>query len=72
MKNEAKEKVCKEIYRIFPDMKGVKPKVKPYNSDQHLLIFNAKAKTSNGFSLPKTLRVVANQDGKIVKTTSSR
>ncbi|MBI9043252.1 MAG: hypothetical protein JEZ06_02130 [Anaerolineaceae bacterium] len=72
MKKDIKNKVCNEIYRKYPDMDGVKPEVKPYSSNKELLIFNTKAKTSNGFSLTKTLRVVVNQEGKILKTTASR
>lgn len=40
--------------------------------DKYQLIFHGKALTENGKSLPRTVRVVANEDGKILKLSTSR
>ena len=66
------DSVAQEIYRRFPDFSGVRPKVKNYSDKQYLLIFEKKVKLANGKPLPKIIRVVANDKGKIKKVTTSR
>jgi hypothetical protein len=72
MDRQSIDKVCEQIYRRFPDVAGVRPKVSSYTDDQSLLIFQTKAKTANGHSITRTVRVVATADGKVKKATTSR
>jgi hypothetical protein len=72
MDREIMQKVCEQIYKRFPDVKGSKPKVRSYDQNQSLLIFQAKGTTADGHSIPRTVRVVINPDGKIKKVTTSR
>jgi len=65
-------KVCEKVNKRFPETVKKKPKVKPYEGDLSLLIFNFKVKTANGKLLPRTVRVIANPKGKIIKITTSR
>lgn len=64
--------VCEKIYKQFPEMKGIQPIIKPQGNDITLLIFHNTFQTSNGQNIQRTVRVVVNQDGKIIKITTSR
>lgn len=72
MDDQILQRACSQIYQRFPDLSGVKPKVKSYDGNQNLLIFQGKAKTSDGKSLPLTIRVVVDASGNIGKISSSR
>jgi hypothetical protein len=72
MDNHALQSICDQIYSRFPEVKGVRPKVSSYTGTQVLLIFTGKATTADGKSLSRTVRVVASEDGKIGKVTTSR
>ncbi len=72
MNHELLDTVCKQIYRRFPEVKDSKPRVRAYEGDQSLLIFKGKATAADGSSIPHTIRVVVDQNGKIKKVTSSR
>ena len=83
MDPEAVEKICKKIYRQFPEVSGIEPKVRkqPFPKDQerpvdvpvtYLLTFNHTAITANGRNLPRWVRVVATVYGKIIKKTTSK
>ncbi len=72
MDHDTLDSVCKQIYRRFPEVKGSKPRVRAYEGDQKLLIFQGKATAANGTAFPHTIRVVVDPNGKIKKVTSSR
>ncbi|WP_152031803.1 hypothetical protein [Longilinea arvoryzae] len=64
--------ICKQVYRRFPEMEGRQPRVKAQGEEQVLLIFSAKVASESGHSIEKTVRVVANSGGKIIKMSESR
>ncbi len=72
MDRELIETICKQIYRRFPEVTGSKPRVRAYEGNQSLLIFQGKGTAANGNPISHTIRVVVDQNGKIKKTTSSR
>jgi len=72
--------ISQEVYRRFPEVRGKKPKVRSLNlpnsrsitrSPVCLLTFHGQAVTSTGKSLPYCVRVVANEQGRILKITMS-
>jgi len=65
---------CQQIYRRFPEMQDVTPRVQAYgeDSDSYLLIFKAHAMTANGKTINRIVRAVVNAEGKLVKVTTSR
>jgi len=65
-------KVCKSIYRRFPPLKNKQPKVTGHGKGQYLLVFSSGGKTPDGKSIQQTVRVVATEDGRIIKTSMSR
>jgi hypothetical protein len=74
------EHVNQMVYRRFPEMHGKKPKVlerrsskNATGSDSHIYLFsyNTVANISPGKSLPRWVRVVVSDKGKIIKITTS-
>lgn len=72
MDKQAIEKVCRNIYRRFPSLKNKSPKVSSQGSGRYLLVFSGSGKTPDGKTIQQTVRVVATEDGKIIKTSMSR
>jgi len=72
MDSNTKNAVCASVYRQFPELKGAAPQVKALPADKYQLIFHGKAKTVDGKTLPRTVRVVSDENGKILKLTTSR
>jgi hypothetical protein len=70
--------ISEQVYRRFPEVTGNKPKVrlqpKTGNAAKatYLLTFSGKAIIANGKSIPRYVRVVADENGKIIKMTTSR
>jgi hypothetical protein len=65
------DSICNQVYQKFPEAKGVRPKVKAYSESQSLLLFQTTSKTADGRSLPRTIRVIVDQRGKISKMSTS-
>jgi hypothetical protein len=72
MDQQTLEKVCEKVHKRFPETIKKKPKVKHYDGDLSLLLFDFKVKTADGKTMPRTVRVIANPKGKIIKMTTSR
>ena len=75
MKRDLINAISQEVYRRFPDLAGVRPKVKLQRSSppqSFLLTFQSRASLPGGKSLPRLVRVVANEQGKILKISTSR
>jgi hypothetical protein len=71
--------ISAQIYRQFPEMAGVQPKArlqpapasKPA-AQTYLVTFNTQVKVEGGRSMPRWVRVVVNDKGKVLKITTSR
>jgi len=72
MDSRSKSAVCNEVYRQFPEVKGASPKITNLPGDKYQLVFNRKVKTEDGKTLPRTVRVVADETGRIIKLSTSR
>jgi hypothetical protein len=71
MEKDTVATICKQIYRQFPEVNGVKPSVKPQGSN-YLLVFHGSANMGGGKKIERTVRVVSDGSGKISKVTTSR
>lgn len=71
MESGAVDRVSQSVYRQFPELHGVRPSVRA-SGTQYLLIFSGKVKTADGKTLPRIVRVTANEQGNILKLTTSR
>ena len=79
------QNVSQEIYRRFPELLGRRPRVQAVKPGQnrdnggsipgdakHLLVYSGRVATSTGKQMPLIVRVVINEQGKILKVSSSR
>ena len=79
------QNISQEVYRRFPDLRGRRPRVQAVkpgqtrsaglsstNGASYLLVFSGRVATSTGKQMPYTVRVVVNEQGKILKISSSR
>ncbi|HJW91092.1 MAG TPA: hypothetical protein VJ436_10675 [Anaerolineales bacterium] len=69
------------IYNSFPEVSGSSPKVNAQAAPKttsstspatFLLTFRGSARTPDGKSMPRIVRVIANAQGRILKVTTSR
>lgn len=72
MEKQLLSSICDQIYRKFPEVSGKQPRVQQQPADQTLLIFTGSATAADGRKIARTVRVVVNQSGKIVKVSTSR
>lgn len=77
MKTETVQVISKQIYRRFPEFKGVKPKVRSQQtskttSQTYLLTYATRAKIAEDRFLERWVRVVVDESGKIIKISTSR
>ena len=73
--------ISSQVYRRFPELQGSHPKVQLQATPQaksnpasstYLITYRGSATAMNGKSIPRIVRVVANDKGKILKITTSR
>jgi hypothetical protein len=72
MDKSALEKVCRQIYQRFPPLKDKRPKVSKQTDARYLLVFSGSSTTPDGRTIQQTVRVIASDDGRIIKTSMSR
>lgn len=80
MDPKIKESVSKSIYKMYPYMDGVKPKVRKREQTKfgflkqtvYVLTFKNEGKAADGTKIPRSIVVTVNENGKILKTTGSR
>jgi len=72
MDKKSIDRVCKNIYRRFPALKNKRPKVSSHGENRYLLIFSGSGKTPDGKTITNTVRVVASEEGRIIKSSMSR
>ena len=73
--------ISDQVYSRFPDVEGKKPKVrrqaipkdkKTNLKTTYLLTYQGTAKVQGGKTINRYVRVVADDNGKIIKITTSR
>ncbi len=71
--------ISQEVYRQYPEFKGVRPKVQTQGStakgsgaSTFLLTFQQEVVLPDRRKLNRMLRVVADENGKIIRVTTSR
>ncbi len=81
MHPEIVEEISTKIYRKFPEVKGIKPKVRkqpvPKGAPKpeepvYLITYNTMVRAPGGKKIPRWVRVAATPRGKIKKTTTSK
>jgi hypothetical protein len=72
--------ISQDVYRRFPEFAGIQPKVQKQappskasgGPQTFLLTYKGQANLPDQKTLPRWVRVVANEQGKIIKITTSR
>ncbi len=77
LEKKAIEKVAREVIRRFPELAGARPKVEPTRADRNgqgrfLLTFSGRVALPGGKWMPRVVRVTADENGKILKLTTSK
>ncbi len=63
--------INQEVYRRFPELRGVKPSMQKI-AQNTLLIYQSQVILPGNKALQRSVRVVVNEQGKIVKISTSR
>ncbi len=79
MNSKTISSIAQQIGHQFPEVSGETPSVRaqagaktPGNAPTYLLTFKGRGQAHGGPSFPRTVRVVADEDGHILKVTTSR
>ncbi|MEX1248888.1 MAG: hypothetical protein WEA61_10445 [Anaerolineales bacterium] len=73
------QNIAQQISRQFPEVAGVEPSVKPQAGAKgssgrgtYLITFKGRVPQSEGITFSRMVRVVAEDNGRILKVTTSR
>jgi hypothetical protein len=70
------QKVSSRIYRQFPEVAGAAPRCRslstPSSTTGYVLTYQGKAAAAGGKSISRIVRVTVDENGKIIKITTSR
>ena len=73
MDNQLLKPALQKIYKRYPDFAGVQPKIKRHTETAtYILTFQTSATARDGAAIPKLLRITVNEQGKIIKASTSR
>lgn len=79
MNQDVLRSITQEIYRRFPEVKGAVPQVRqqpgaPRDSATqiYLLTYQSRVKTADQKTLVRRVRVTVNEQGKMLKVSTSR
>ncbi|HSM23348.1 MAG TPA: hypothetical protein VK856_00620 [Anaerolineaceae bacterium] len=64
--------IYQKVYKKYPQVAGKKPVCHNQPDGQSLLIFKGEGSGPNGVKIPVTIRVQVDQNGKIIKMSSSK
>jgi hypothetical protein len=72
MDSDTISKIDQQVFRQFPFLSGTIPDVSQENENRWLLLYKGSAVTADGHEMPVVVRVLADNDGRVIKLTSSR
>jgi predicted nucleotide-binding protein len=79
MNDKQLKSITAKITRQFPEVAGVQPKVRLQSGQKsksstatYLITYQGKSKAADGKSINRIVRVTANDNGKIIKISTSR
>jgi hypothetical protein len=77
MDREAIDRVNRKVSRQFPEMKSIRPSVKAEskasnNKQKFSLTYKGKANLPNGRTISRVVRVVADENGKVLRMSTSK
>jgi len=79
MNDKHLKSISAKVSRQFPELSGSKPNVRRQSGQKsksdistYLITYHGKAKTADGRSINRIVRVTADDRGKIIKITTSK
>jgi hypothetical protein len=77
VKGEAVAKVNRKVSRQFPEMKSVRPSIRSQSSSKngkqrYTLTYKGKATLPGGRKMNRVVRVVVEENGKVIKMSTSK
>lgn len=73
------DSIARQVYGQFPEVKGARPNVQaqagaktPNSSPRFVLTFKSQGSGPGGKTIPRIVRVVADERGKVIKISTSR
>jgi hypothetical protein len=79
MESRVLSSICKQVYQKYPAVSGAEPKVAEQKAPtgvkaeaSYLITFKGSATGADGRKIACVVRVVANENGKILKISSSK
>jgi hypothetical protein len=79
MDDKKLKSISSQVSRKFPEVAGARPQVKRQSNQKsksspatYLITYRGKAKTADGRSITRIVRVTASDAGKIIKMSTSR
>jgi hypothetical protein len=66
------KEIYQQVYQKFPEVAGKTPVKYPQPNGHTLLVFKGHGTGPNGEKIARVVRVQVNENGKIVKITTSR
>lgn len=79
MNDRQLKSISSQVSRKFPEVSGARPSVKRQTKSKsksspmtYLITYRGKSKAADGKSIPRIVRVTANDSGKILKISTSR
>jgi len=80
MDKEIVTSINKEVYRRFPELNGKAPKIRSQNTRSknarslptYLFVYSGTVRISENKTMPRLVRVIVNEKGKILKISTSR
>lgn len=73
------DSIARQVYGQFPDVKGARPNVQtqagaktPNSAQRFVLTFKGSGQGPGGKTIPRIVRVVADERGKVIKISTSR
>ncbi len=71
MEKAVLSKINQQVYKRFPEVKGAKPRKRKYREFVRLT-YTTEVTTEDGKKLKRMVRVLATEQGEILKITTSR
>ncbi len=68
---EAIERVSKQVVRDYPEMRGARPSISGQGTN-FVLTYRGKVRTSSGAEMSRIVRATADEDGRVIKISTSK
>ncbi len=72
MDKSALDRICRDVYRKYPEVDGVRPRQRSMENGGSVLLFETRVTTGDGRPMHRTIRVSLSADGRVLKMSASK